>query len=774
MTDLELLQHRFDRERRARLEAESLLEAKSLELFELNEELRRLNETLERRVSDRTAELSETNSRLLREMEEREKAETRFRLAVEASPNGKIIVNRAGLIVMVNSKAEQQFGYQRDQLVGQPVEILVPAAVRSGHAALREHFFTAIHSRPMGGGRALAAQRRDGSIFPAELSLNPIETADGLQVLVSIVDITARLESERQLRQREQELSDFFDNAAVGLHWLGPDGVIKRANRAELDMLGYSDSEYVGQHASAFHVDQSAFTEMLNRLLSGQTVQNYEVRMRTRSGLIKHVALTSNSYFEDGVFQHSRCFMVDITERKLAEEKLAESSRMALFTARICESLIHGGTLRVTLGICADLILEHLDGVWARIWVHNPEENRLELQARAGDELPCDRFYKLISGGESKIHRIAKTRRPLVSNAVADDCHELCSEVTEQRQIASFAGFPLILQDRLVGVVALYSRREVTTAVQECLTSVSNAIAVGIDRFQTESRLEYAKEAAESASRTKNEFLANMSHELRTPLTAITGYADLLSAPEQRSTQDIKWARQILRSARHLGMLLDDILDLAKVEAGRIKVENRPCEIKSLVEEVAEMFRPQAIEKLLEFRVEHDPAIPQWILLDPTRLRQVLTNLVSNALKFTQVGRVQIIVKRRYSESVTEDDEIEISVVDSGVGMTTDQLQQLFQPFQRLHQQTLTVPGTGLGLAISHRLVELMRGRFDIASEPAKGTRFSIILPLQEVAADYSRLESGSAILSRPLPRLSSRVGKEDELRGLRVLLVDD
>lgn len=351
-------------------------------------------------------------------------------------------------------------------------------------------------------------------------------------------------------------------------------------------------------------------------------------------------------------------------------------------------------------------------------------------------------------------------------------------EVGANFDFQAFWSHPIRVNQGVVGSFSVILRQAAmpTSEQKSLLEMAANLAGIASKRDRDEQMLAQTLVRAESANRAKSEFLANMSHEIRTPLTAITGYADLLSTPENRSPEDVKWARQILRSARHLGMLLDDILDLSKVEAGRLTVDRRPVDYLSIINDVAEMFRPQVEDKLLGFQVHLSPALPQRIMSDPTRMRQILTNLVSNAVKFTEKGEIQIRLER---VSKSEDEaELHISVIDTGVGMTAEQITHLFQPFERLHQDTLTTPGTGLGMAISKRLVELMGGRIEVESHPGQGTRFSLVLPIEKgsdpaTATDRRPRTGGTSSSGLSQTSFSKFEGRE-ELRGLKVLLVED
>jgi PAS domain S-box-containing protein len=229
---------------------------------------------------------------------------------------------------------------------------------------------------------------------------------------------------------------------------------------------------------------------------------------------------------------------------------------------------------------------------------------------------------------------------------------------------------------------------------------------------------------AEAASVAKSEFLANMSHEIRTPMTAILGYADLLleddgtsQAPETR----VEMARTIQRNGRHLLQIINDILDLSKIEAGKLMVERLRCSPAQVLGEVQSLMQVRADAKQLALRIEFEGLIPETIETDPTRLRQILLNLVGNAIKFTEQGSVRLVAR------LVEGPCLRFDVVDTGIGITPEQMQTLFQPFaQADNSTTRRFGGTGLGLTISRRLAEMLGGTIEVHSRAGAGSTFSV------------------------------------------------
>ncbi len=251
-----------------------------------------------------------------------------------------------------------------------------------------------------------------------------------------------------------------------------------------------------------------------------------------------------------------------------------------------------------------------------------------------------------------------------------------------------------------------------------------------------------AREAAVAADNSKSEFLANMSHEIRTPMTAILGYADLLLDASVGEADRRDHVKTIQRNGEHLLAVINDILDLSKIEAGKLSVERTRCEIRSVAAEVGSLLRVKAEEKGLDLRVEFDDTLPSAIESDPIRVRQVLLNLVGNAIKFTQSGSVWL-----HGSAAPNTDgsvSISLSVHDTGIGLEGQQIARLFKPFQQADSSTTRrFGGTGLGLTICKRLAGLLGGDISVSSQPGKGSVFTFTLVAKPLAPE-SDLEVGS------------------------------
>ncbi|MBD9484980.1 response regulator [Pseudomonas sp. PDM14] len=501
---------------------------------------------------------SERQAQGLREREER------FRMVVEASPNAIVLVDSRGLIAMVNRQTELMFGYPRQELLQQPVEMLLPEAIRAAHVGLRAQYQESPEPRRMGGSRELFGQHRDGRSIPLEVGLSPLRSGHDVLVQAVIIDISARKAAEERFRL----VVEASPNAIV---LADAKGLVSMVNRQTEQMFGYSRDELLGQP--------------VERLLP-------ETLRGLHSGL-------------------RQVFTQDPSPRRMGNNR--------------------------------ELFGQHRDG-------------RL---------IPLEVGLSPLRSGDDML-------------------------------------------------------------VQAVIIDIS-------ERKAAEKRLREQAEQLALANRYKSEFLANMSHELRTPLNSILILSEQLkqNAAGNLTEKQVKHADIVYRAGNDLLQLINDVLDLAKIEAGRVQLRLEPLNVHDMLVELDASLRPMAEVKGLQLFSHVEPGVPRVINSDRGRLHQILRNLLSNALKFTESGEVELTIACSPTPLDDERETLQIVVRDTGIGIAAEQHERIFQAFQQIDGSTSRrFGGTGLGLAITRQLVEVLGGQISLQSTPGQGSRFIVQLPV--------------------------------------------
>jgi PAS domain S-box-containing protein len=491
-----------------------------------------------------------------------------FRMLVDAAPDGMVVCDAQGVIVLVNAEAERMFGYTRDELLGKQIDVLVPQRVRPRHHEHVTGFASAPRLRPMGTGLELHGSRKDGTEFPVEISLSPIETDRGLLMTAGIRDISERRKLEGDARRATSYLTSAVD--------------------AVQDAFALFDED-----------DRMIMVNSAGRLLLGTGITG------------------------------------TIIGRTFEE---------------VLHSALGGGAF--------DFSNETRDTFLAR-WIAYHREPTGTLEVRTG----TGRYLR----------------------------------VTERK-----------------------------TAERGTVSTIADVT----DDMQNAEDLRHARATAEAASAAKSEFLSSMSHELRTPLNAILGFAQLLERDRKAPLDPRQLERlgHVLRGGEHLLKLIDDILDLSRIEAGGITISSEPVALPSVLDEVTHTLEPMAARMSIELTTAPLPAGLTQVVADRTRLAQILMNFGSNAIKYGKHGgHVTFRVETRRAAA-------RITVIDDGIGIPENKRDKIFEPFQRAGQEAGPIEGTGIGLTISKRLAELMDGSVGFTSTTGLGSEFWIEVPLYQTA----------------------------------------
>jgi PAS domain S-box-containing protein len=631
-------------------------------------------------------------ARLRREASESLRAsEERFQLFMDHSPTMAYLKDAEGRYLFVNRTVEQRFDRPRAEWLGKTDFDVFPAA------------------------EASRVRQNDQSVLASKRTIQFVETAsfpDGQHQFLSIkfplqdrgdrwllagmsIDITEQKQAEEALRRSERELADFFDNATLGLHWVGPEGTILRANRAELEMLGYAPEEYIGHHITEFHADEDVICDILQRLKTGEALRNCEARLRCKDGSLKHVLIDSSVLRENGRFIHTRCFTRDITEHKRAidaQRRLAaivESSHDAIMSL-------------------------DLDGVITS-W-------------NAGAE----RLY-----GYSAEEIVGQAIAIVIPPDHTDDFPEIIERLRRGEAIDHFETVRLAKDGGRVAV---------SLTVSPVLDATGKVVGASkIARDITE-RIRY-EQALKDADRRKDEFLATLAHELRNPLAPLRNGLEVMKLA-RGNTQLVEQSRAMME--RQLGQmvrLVDDLLDVSRISRGKITLHRQRVELAAVVQQAVETSRPliDASEHELAISVPREPI---YVNADVTRLAQVFANLLNNAAKYTERGgRISLSIERQGSDAV-------VSVQDNGVGIPPPMLPNLFEMFTQVDRSLeRSQGGLGIGLSIVKRLTEMHGGTVEAHSAGyGQGSEFVVRLPVV-LSLAVERRNDGAAMNSAAVAR---------------------
>lgn len=553
------------------------------------------------------------------------------------------------------------------------------------------------------------------------------------------------VKSQRELLRNQNETRAIVDTAADGIITMDSFGVIESANRAAEELVGYSEEELVGRRIDSVVMlpkgdTRTTFLQPTQRNAILKMVETRGEMIGCRRGGSTIPIEVAVSELKSGDAPRFTGILRDISFRKQAETVLAEQALLAEFAAEIGRSLVGTGGLEATLTRCVDAVVFHLDAVCACIWTANETSNQLQLDAVAFHSNSPLGPLRWEARDAKEIMSVAETKLASQSNHAVNDGRFGNQLWMVQESVHGFAACPLVLEGRLIGVMAMYCRQAIADPRIEKLNSVANSIAVAIERARGSVRLMEATALAEQANVAKSQFLANMSHELRTPMNAIIGYSEILAEEleELGHEQCLSDVNRIRAAGNHLLGLINEVLDLSKIEAGKMEVVPDLFDVNQLLDEVVATSQTLISKNGNSLNFELAPQLGT-AFSDATKIRQILLNLLSNAAKFTENGQIKLTVKRIIDDAL---DCFEMEVSDTGIGMTPEQMQRICKPFTQAEASTTRrFGGTGLGLTITKHFCEMLGGRLIIRSEPNVGSRFTVLIPA-DWAESHPRIES--------------------------------
>ncbi len=611
-----------------------------------------------------------------------------------------------------------------------------------------------------------------------ELNYVPVYKSSGEVdgVCFSSLDITERKRSELALGRSEAFLDSIIENI--------PDMIFVkdaqqlcfiRFNKAGEELLGLSRTEMIGKNDHDFFPpDQADFFTTNDRkvLQGGQTAHIAEEPIQTKYHGQRFLQTKKIPILDElGQPLYLLGISEDITERKKIAQALEHQTEYLAALHQIALDLLNRRDLNDVLQTILDNAATLLQTDYGLFVL--PDSN-------GGDWLNINVTTAKSAGvkggrirpGEGLSGHAFLTREPIL----IDNYQTWENAIPRYAAlgIRSVLSLPIMIEQTCKGVLTLWRTLEQPSFQPEQLYEAKNfsqLAALVLDNAQLYERLQkelserekraeelqQARDAAEAANRAKSDFLANMSHELRTPLNGILGYTQILQQDEKLNTRQLDAIRTIQRSGEHLLTLINDILDLSKVEAGKLELSVSMIDLPDMLRDVVEMVQIRATQKGLIFSHRFSPNLPSTVMCDEKRLRQILLNLLGNAVKYTISGSVNFLVTH-------QDSKFRFEIADTGPGISAEHLEKIFNPFYQIRDKARIADGTGLGLSIARRLSLMMGGDLVVESTPGIGSvfRFELLLPI----VHHTKISSKSPAPTQPI---KGYLGVRR-----RILLVDD
>ncbi|MES1981764.1 MAG: PAS domain S-box protein [Pseudomonadota bacterium] len=741
-----------------------------------------------------TASIGEDITERRKYQESLRQNEERTRLIIESALDAVVVMDAGGSITDWNTQAEKTFGWSREQVIGFPLtKTIIPARYLHAHNHGLQLFLETSEGPILNRRIETFAMHRDGHEIPVELTISPVR-AGGTWIFSSFIrDMTEQKRAEEALVQLRRQSELILESVEEGIHGMNLEGRIIFENPSAAKLFGYGIEELPGRHAHAtiHHTrkDGTAYPvtdcPIYNTMHDGVIRRIADEVFWRKDGSSFPVEYTTAPMRNDqGDITGAVVAFRDITDRKEAENRIRRLNRM--------HAMLSGtNTLIVRVRERDELFREACRiaveaGAFKMAWIGviDPETLDGKVVAWHGGEPGYVDIVKLTArdgtpDSERPACRALRYSQPVICNDIATD--PTLAPIREEllsRGDKSVGCFPLTVAGRTEAVIALFAGESDVFDQEEMqlLLELTGNLSFALDHQHVighSAELEQARNDANLANQAKSSFLAAMSHEIRTPMSGVIGMVDMLHQTSLRAYQ-VEMVDLIRDSTFSLLTIIDDILDFSKIEAGRIELESTPFSIADMVEKACGMLDHLAGKKDVELTMFVDPKIPETVMGDGLRLRQVLLNLVNNAIKFSsgrqQAGRVSVRVVP--AESGAGQAGVAIHVIDNGIGIDEETRTRLFTAFTQADASTTRrFGGTGLGLVISRRLVELMGGDVLLQSAPGQGSTFTVRLQFA--------LPQSDAAVARPASKVAGLcclvVGGAEGLAGdMATYLVHD
>lgn len=708
--------------------------------------------------------------------------------------DGVITINDRGIIKSFAMAAEKLFGYTAPEVIGRNVSILMSVDVAAMHDEYIQHRTRSGGARINGTNHEVTAHRKDGTEFLADVSVTELWIRGSRFYTEVVRDMTSRKQAEEELRQFRSTLDHTLDCVfmydAVKLRFF-------YANEGALQQVGYTHEELMTMHPYDIKPDvsEAQIRELITPLLAGkQESHTFETIHQHKNGQRVPVEIFLQ-YIAPVEVPHFIAIVRNISERKAMRQQLGQQKKLLDMLHQSLTSFVEKGDFRAVTGEMLDALLELTGCEYGLIGeVLYDDKGRPYLKTLAVTDIAWDEAHRELVRKGLEFHNpnnllghVMISGKSVLSNDPAVD-PRAGGLPKGHPALNSFLGVPIFYGDQLVGMYGIANHpdgfdEEIQTFLRPFDTSYgvmihSKRIMENDDKNRAE--LIKAKDAAEAANRAKSTFLATMSHEIRTPMSGVLGMINLL----RRSSLNVEQQRLagIAReSAVSLVQIINDILDFSRIEAGEMTVENIEVDVPGLVEGLAEALFVEIHNKRLRLYCLIEPDVPVCLTGDPVRLRQILMNLLGNAIKFTQteedqIGEIQVCVAVDREES---GDWLRLEVIDNGIGLSQEQIDRLFHPFTQADSSThRRFGGSGLGLTICARMTEMMGGVIGCDSKLGKGSRFWVRLPVQPASEQASQVQQDSLsgldmLLLCDNPLISQYLQRDWSQRGARVRVCD-